>query len=114
MFSEQLFFYNREPFTPWKIEVVGMDNEDEFVGHYRTTYRDGKECEQFTLLPAMHSDEVLVQVRMYKNGDILANNYVPATIVVYKRKKLITVELLCDISVTSNGTIQVSYTAMQE
>ena len=99
--------YDRKPFTDWVVEVLDYEEEGEFIGFYRTTFSDGKECEQFTLIYEHDSDELLVQVRIYKNGDIMVGNLVPSNVMVYRRKKLITIELLCDISVDKNGNMSI-------
>ncbi|PFZ93745.1 hypothetical protein COL70_09020 [Bacillus pseudomycoides] len=93
--------FNRKPFTDWVIETMDI-NSEQFEGFYRTTFKDGKECEQFTLMP-VDRDEVLIQIRIYKNGDILVSNFVPANVVVYKRKKRVTVEFLCHVTMTDDG-----------
>ena len=85
--------YDREPFTPWKIEVLDMKDEEEFEGFYRTTYQNGMECEQFTLMPK-DQIEALVQLRIYKNEDIMSTCHIPSNVVIHKRKKLVTIELM--------------------
>ena len=72
--------YDRKPFTDWVVEVLDYEEEGEFIGFYRTTFSDGKECEQFTLIYEHDSDELLVQVRIYKNGDIMVGNLVPSNV----------------------------------
>lgn len=101
MIETQIETFDRRPFTNWIIETLNIDPE-QFEGFYRTTFKDGKECEQFTLMP-MDLEFVLVQIRIYKNGDILVSNFVGANVVVYKRKKRITIELLCDLEITDTG-----------
>lgn len=99
--------YEREPFTPWKIETIGLQDEHQFIGIYRTALKDNMECEQFTLLPTEYSDDVLIQLRIYKNGDILLGNLVPANVVVFKKRKLVTIELLCEILVSTDGEMTI-------
>ena len=97
--------YDRKDITGWTVEVVGMSNEDKLFGVFRTAIRDGIECEQFTLLPAKHSDDTIVQVRIYKNGTILTFGLVPVNTVVFKRKKHIEIQLYCDIVIDESGSI---------
>ena len=73
--------FNREPFTPWKIIILGrgLDKEDEeieaedpchhedmeFEFFYRTTRRDGRECEQFTIM-LNEAEFVCFQMQIFK------------------------------------------------
>lgn len=69
--------YDRSTISGWTVEVINMYDEEQFVGIFRTTLRDGKECEQFTLLPSRYSDDTFIQIRIYKNGDVLVYGLVP-------------------------------------
>lgn len=96
--------FNREPFTPWKIvivdryidktmeeiEVENPNGEElsEFLCTYRTTLRDGKECELFTMMSNV-VDYVFLQLYIFKNGDIRYTTNIPASIDILKRKKRI-------------------------
>lgn len=99
--------YDRTEFSGWKVEAIGMSDEEEFQGVFRSTIKDGKQCEQFTLLPAKYSDDVIAQVRIYKSGDILTYGLVPINTVIFKRKKIIEIQLLCDIHVSESGNISI-------
>ncbi|PDY14154.1 hypothetical protein COO16_04120 [Bacillus pseudomycoides] len=101
MFDTQIETFDRRPFTNWVVETINI-NPEQFEGFYRTTFKDGKECEQFSLMP-IDLNFVLVQIRIYKNGDILVSNFVGANVVVYKREKRVTVELLCNLEITDKG-----------
>lgn len=101
--------FDRKEISGWTVEVVDMEDEEKFIGVFRTTMRDGKECEQFTLLPTMPIDITIVQVRIYKNGDVLSYGYVPLNTVVFKRKKHIKIQLYCDIKVdVTSGSLIVT------
>ncbi|MFT9494384.1 MULTISPECIES: hypothetical protein [Bacillota] len=100
--------YDRKDISGWIVEVVGIGDEEKFEGVFRTAIRDGKECEQFTLYPTKDSDYTIVQVRIYKNGDVLTYGFVPVNVVVFKRKKKIKIELLCDIEINDTGECSIT------
>ncbi|WP_315069361.1 hypothetical protein [uncultured Clostridium sp.] len=101
--------FNREPFTKWKIVIVDrsldktmeeVEAEDsnyfvyeEFFCTYRTTYRDGRECEQFSIV-SDEIDYVVLQMQIFKNGDIKYFNTIPASIDINKHSKRIEILLL--------------------
>ncbi|RKJ75041.1 hypothetical protein D7X33_18385 [Butyricicoccus sp. 1XD8-22] len=95
--------YDRKEFSGWVVEVVGMSDEEKFVGVFRTAVKDGIECEQFTLLPAQYSDNTIVQIRIYNNGNILTFGVVPVNTVIFKRKKVIEVQLMCELEIDESG-----------
>lgn len=87
--------FERRPWSPWAIEILTFE-EDKltpdalFDGFYRTTIREGKECEQFTLL-SKTSDLCLLQIRIFKNGDLTIESHPTTFTRVDRRKKRITV-----------------------
>ncbi|RRJ54636.1 hypothetical protein EHV15_34125 [Paenibacillus oralis] len=98
--------YDRPGFSPWVIEVVNMKNEDMFTGVFRTAFSGGRECEQFVLMPAK-ADFTLLTIQIFKNGDVLFSNQIPATVEVKKQKKRIVIQSHADIEVSSSGTISI-------
>lgn len=96
--------FNREPFTLWKIVIldrsidkamdeISVENPNsadymEFSCFYRTTYRDSKECEQFTMM-SNEVDYVYLQLQIFKNGDIRYYSKIPISININKKKKRI-------------------------
>src|SRR5690606_5053379 len=61
-----------------------------FDGFYRSTIREGKECEQFTLL-SKTNDDCQVQIRIFKNGDLTIESHPSTFTRVDRRRKRITV-----------------------
>jgi hypothetical protein len=99
--------YDRKSFTPWVFEVLDVYNENEFVANYRTTFRDGKECERLTLMP-LRSEYALVQVDIFKNKDYQFWSSVPCNVYVDWKKKYVAIKLLCDIEVTNDHDVLIS------
>ncbi|MGE7225609.1 hypothetical protein [Paenibacillus sp. PDC88] len=87
--------FEHRPWSPWAIEVLTFE-EDKlppdalFDGFYRSTIREGKECEQFTLL-SKTNDECLVQIRIFKNGDLTIESHPSTFTRVDRHKKRISV-----------------------
>lgn len=89
--------YRRQPFTAWEIEVWCADTAialDQVSGIYRTTFRDGRECELFTLLWEEEPDVALVQLNIPAASRVRVWVAVPSEVEVDTRKKKITIELL--------------------
>jgi hypothetical protein len=87
--------FDHRPWTAWEIEVVTFEEdnclpEDTFEGIYRSTTREGRKCEQFTLLEKFGS-ECLLQIRIYKNGDITIESHPSTFTRIDRKKKRITV-----------------------
>lgn len=94
--------FNREPFTPWKIvildryidksmeecEVQDYGIFGEFECFYRTTLKNGKQCEQFTMIVTDTEVDVL-QLQVFKNGSISYFNKMPVFIEVKNKSKTI-------------------------
>lgn len=102
--AEHLLF-KRTPWTDWQIEVrfyAGGNNIDEVTGVFRTTWREGQECEQFTLLPQEH-DYTYVQVQIFSASRVRCYAHVPAEVEINTRKKLVTIYLLCRVEFTETG-----------
>lgn len=89
--------YRRQPFTAWEIEVWCAGTAialDQVSGVYRTTFRDGRECELFTLLWEEEPDVALVQLNILRASRVKVWAAVPCEVEVDTRQKKITVELL--------------------
>jgi len=96
--------FNREPFTNWKVVIVDRSSDktmeeveaddpncsvyQEFFCTYRTTFKDAKECEQFSIV-LDEVDYVLLQLQIFKNGDIKYFGKMPVNIDINKKKKRI-------------------------
>lgn len=102
---------SRETFTPWKIVIIdrGVPHKTmeentieggncfeymEFSCTYRTTMKNGRECDQFTMMPEDDA-YALLQIQIFKNGDINSFNVIPSEISVNKKEKRIDIRLLC-------------------
>lgn len=99
--------FNREPFTPWKIvildrcidrsmeecEVQDYGIFGEFECFYRTTLKNGKQCEQFTMI-VEDTDLVVLQLQVFKNGSISYFNEMPVFIAVKNKSKTIEIKPL--------------------
>lgn len=89
--------YRRQPFTAWEIEVWCAGTAialDQVSGVYRTTFRDGRECELFTLLWEEEPDVALVQLNILRASRVKVWTAVPCEVEVDTRQKKIMVELL--------------------
>jgi hypothetical protein len=60
---------------------------------FRTTIRDDRECELFTLL-FTDSDDALVQLTLFRNGDLISETWEPAIVMLRGRKKQVYIEFL--------------------
>jgi hypothetical protein len=101
----EYLLYRRVPWTDWQIEMhayPGGDSLDAMQGIFRTDWIDGRECEQFTLMPA-DQDYTYVQVQKLANNRIRIYAYVPAEVEVDTRKRLVTIHLLCSVEFTEDG-----------
>lgn len=92
--------FKREPFTPWVIEIPPdhANRPGLYAGTYRTAFAQGRECEQFTLV-LEEIDYALIQVQIFKNGDVTFWAAVPCNVQVKRRTKTIVVQLLCRVEV---------------
>jgi len=99
----QYLLYQRRYWTPWKIEVrfyIDADEQaDKIDGVFRTAW-DGREVEQLTLM-VKGTEDVLLQIRIAKNGEVTSSSEIPARIEVKPRTKLITIWPL--VTVESDG-----------
>lgn len=94
------YIFNREPYTDWKIVLMDRSIEkqmeeikpnddwicDEFECFYRTAIKDGKECEMFTMIVNGTEYDIL-QLQLFKNGDIRYISRIPFYVDVIKREK---------------------------
>ena len=94
------YIFNREPYTDWKIVLMdrSIDKQmeeiepnddwicDEFECFYRTAIKDGKECEMFTMIVNGTEYDIL-QLQLFKNGDIRYISRIPFYVDVIKREK---------------------------
>lgn len=91
--------YKREPFTAWTIEVRFYEEANppqDVTGVFRGALADGKEIEQFTLLPKEgEPDYALVQVQIFSTRRARVYTYLPAEVEVDSYKKIVTIRLLC-------------------
>ena len=99
------FRVERKPWTPWVIEVYedaeSTATTDPF--QYDPVFRTGwktiddntksSECEMFSLL-TKGVEDMHLQVRIWKNGDVQVWHCINATVCVLKAKKLVKVYLL--------------------
>jgi hypothetical protein len=78
--------------TPWSIEVIEDEVNDASMYEevFRTTFREEKECEQFTLL-LKDSEDALIQLRIFKNGDVTSETWIPTFLRIDRRAKRISV-----------------------
>lgn len=98
--------FNREPFTLWKIAIVDRCNDKtieeveaddpncsdymEFCCTYRTTFCNGKESEQFTIM-SNEIDYVFMQLNIFKNGDMKYYSKIPVSLDINKKNKRINI-----------------------
>lgn len=86
--------FDRRPFTDWRIKLhCGKENPistRSLEGIYRGTWREGKECEQFTLLPK-NKEYCLVQIRIFKDNTVTVESYAPCFVRIDNKKKLVTI-----------------------
>lgn len=118
--------FNREPFTPWKIvildryidktmeecEVQDYGAFDEFECFYRTTLKNSKQCEQFTML-VKDTDIVVLQLQVFKNGSISYFNEMPVFIEVQNKYKTIEIKPLVFCNVDKENRI-ITYEDIKE
>ena len=96
------YIFQRPEFTEWTIIVKDRSFDkyqekqyfeqigdfEEFSGVFRTSMRDGKECEIFSLLDR-NVDHAYLWVNIFKSGDIEYVSHIPSVINTDKRKKRI-------------------------
>lgn len=118
--------FERHPFTPWTIKITRNHEEsdqneiyanrgilgasadfEEFTAIYRSARLDGRECEQITLLPLKGSDICLIQVQIFKNGDIWTHSEIPCQVRMNRKKKQITINILATCELTKTGTLKI-------
>lgn len=117
------YVFRRPGFTEWTIRVNGsgfdkykeeqcfgqIGDFEEFSGVFRTSLRDGKEFESFTLL-SRNVDFAYLWVHIFKNGDIEYVSYIPSVINTDKKKKCIEILPLVHCSYDSkNNTFCFKY-----
>lgn len=109
--------FDRSPFTEWKIvlvdryidktfEEIAVDEPTcsdycEFTCFYRTTFKDNKSCEEFTMFHKEIGSELL-SLYIFKNGDTILNSLMPVSVDIDKRKKRIAIQPLVYCSVDDN------------
>lgn len=96
--DQETIIYDRRPFTPWIIEMIKDEDGlwEEYEAVYRTTMRDGRECEQFTILEK-ESDYAPVQIQIFKNDEVNVSAFEAAFVTIKRRpKRIITVRFLLD------------------
>ena len=104
----QYLRYDRPAFTKWHVEVrtyPGALGSGEVDAVFRTGFRDNRECEIFTLLPAGR-EFALVQVELC-GSRTRTYAYVPTEIAVNPSQKLVMIRLLCTVEFTAEGLIQI-------
>lgn len=90
--------FEHRPWSPWDIEVLAFEEidrhpEEIFEGIYRSSIQECMECEQFSLI-SKEFDTCLVQIRIFKNGELTIESHPSTFIRVNRRKKRITIH--CD------------------
>lgn len=110
--------FNREPWTDWVIKVnedknkeykdVQRNNFHFFDAVYRTGFKNGKECEMFSLIPKekFGVDFLFLQVRLFGDGTYEVENYVPFLVSVDSAKKVVTIEQHCFIEITPDRKLR--------
>lgn len=96
--GQEVVIYDRRPFTPWIIEVIKDEDGlwEEYEAVYRTTMREGRECEQFTILEN-DSDYAPVQIQIFKNDEVRVCAFEAAFVTIKRRpKRIITILFLLD------------------
>jgi hypothetical protein len=96
--GEEVVIYDRRPFTPWIIEVIKDEDGlwEEYEAIYRTTMRDGRECEQFTVLET-DSDYAPVQIQIFKNDEVNVCAFEAAFVTIKRRpKRIISIRFILD------------------
>lgn len=92
--------FEHKPWTDWVVIIsdrhVDKEQEVEFVesghdfaeftGTFRTGFREGKECEMFTLL-LKDMDYACLWINIFKNGNIEYVSHIPSVVQINKRKK---------------------------
>lgn len=86
---------DRTPWTDWIITINEPSNNTYYDVFYRTTWREGRECELFTLV-AMNTDHALMQLYIFKD-EVNHITWVPCAIRTNHEKKTIFIDLLCHI-----------------
>lgn len=93
--------YDRRPFAPWIIEVLLMGEHEEPIptsekqlaaaplkGFYRTTWRESKACEQFSLTAQDH-DDLFLQIQIFSQNDIRTYGWLPHSLEVHAKAQKI-------------------------
>ncbi|MBU0494367.1 MAG: hypothetical protein KKB13_21160, partial [Chloroflexi bacterium] len=92
--------YQRPAWTQWQIEVRAYPDGPSFAevdAVFRTGWRDGRECEMFTLMLARR-DFTLVALDLFKTI-VRVYAYVPAEVLIHQAKKRVVIHLLCHVQV---------------
>lgn len=95
---------DRTPWTDWIITINEPSNNKYYDVFYRTTWREGRECELFTLV-AMGTDHALMQLYIF-NDEVNHITWVPCAIRTNHEKKTIFIDLLCHIEAENPNSIQ--------
>jgi hypothetical protein len=79
----------------WTVRVAVNDNAPRNLWEevFRTTIRDNRECELFTLLFA-DSEDALLQLTLFRNGDLISETWEPAIVMLRGRQKQVYIEFL--------------------
>jgi hypothetical protein len=101
------FRVSRKAWTPWRIEVVGPDAEEEepevdpfdFDAFFRSGWwalvdnEYGRQCEVFTLM-RKGTENISLQLALYENGDAFSQCSIPALVRISKKTHTVYVGLL--------------------
>lgn len=92
--------FERAPYTDWVIELLPdqYNQPQTYTGSFRTTYCEGKECEQFTLY-LEDIDITLAVIHIFGANRVVSYCYAPVSVEVNTRKKRITIQMLCIIEI---------------
>jgi hypothetical protein len=93
---------DRTPWTDWIITINEPSHSKNYDAFYRTTMREGKECELFTLCPT-DSDTALLQLTIFPD-EVLHFSWVPCSIRTNHDKKTITIDLLIHVDLDDPST----------
>lgn len=117
------YIFERPEFSKWSVSIKrgsseNIDNDqhfnqtgdfEEFSGVFRTGFRNGKECEIFTLLDKK-VDFSYLWVNIFKNGSIEYVSHIPSVMNVDRKSNRIEISLLvyCQFN-NKNNHLKLSY-----
>jgi len=105
--EDEYLLFMRKAWTPWMVELhfyPGSNPIDEVDAVFRTTWGDGRECEQLSIL-MKDSEFLMVQVQIMSATRFRTYAYVPAEVKIDARKKKVIVYFLCKVTITDRDVV---------